>query len=63
VSKCLERGGRAYPSHRISMHHPNILWWPVQQTGYQSRDSSPLGPGLCSFVDMNFGEFSFHALR
>jgi hypothetical protein len=42
---------------------PTSCGGPVQQRGYRARDSSPLGPGLSSFLDMGCGEFPFQALR
>jgi hypothetical protein len=59
VSKCLERGAALINTTAYLCTTPTSCGGSVQQRGYQARDSSPLGPGLCGFLDMDFREFPF----
>jgi hypothetical protein len=46
----------------LFIHRSNILW-PAMSHGPENRPSSDsMGPGLCRLLDMDFGEFFFHAL-
>ena len=35
---------------------------PVLQRGAKAGVPGPVGPGLCGILDLDFGEFAFHAL-
>ena len=54
--------GLLSPAHIYSL--PQYVDNPAPTMGVQYDDPGPLGgPGLCSCLDMDFGEFYFHALR
>jgi hypothetical protein len=50
-------------SYRIFMQHYKMQSLALGTVPVFSGNRSPLGPGLCRILDMDFGELLFHALR